>query len=88
MSDDIQRLEQKMDTLAEVVADIKVFGAINNQILKEHQKRSDMNEKAVQILTAELIPIKDHILIAQNFTKWIKILLGSGVLVEIARYFK
>lgn len=61
MQDEIRRLEDKLDRVAEDIVDIKVTMARNTQSLEEHMRRSLANEEAIDILKQEVKPIEEHV---------------------------
>lgn len=89
MSEDsrLERIENKIDKLSDGVADIHVTLAKQHAVLEEHQKRSMYNEKAVDLLSKEFKPVRDHVMYVQKLSGWAKILIGSGLLIEIIRLY-
>lgn len=54
LSDTLQRIEEKLDRVAEAQAR-------HAAILDEHQRRSLANEKIVELVRAEIDPLKKHV---------------------------
>jgi hypothetical protein len=61
MADKLDRIEDKLDRLSDKVSDIAGTVTDNTTILKEHQRRSVANEKAIDLMQKELDPIKKHV---------------------------
>lgn len=69
MSDDILRiiinkvdkLDNKIDNIADDIVHIKVTSAKQQESLNYHIKRSDLNEENIEILREEVKPIKKHV---------------------------
>lgn len=49
------RIEGKLDKVCEDMGEIKVILAAQHETLKEHHRRSEANEKSLQILNEERI---------------------------------
>jgi len=88
MSDDrLDRIEGKIDKINEAVCEVHVTLAKQQIILEEHQKRSLYNEKAVELLSKELKPLRDHVVMSQNTKDWVKVFIYSGLLIELIRLY-
>lgn len=55
--------------------------------LKQHMIRSDMNEKAINIIVQELKPIKEHVLIVKFVIKFLTWILGSSIVLLILQHY-
>jgi hypothetical protein len=67
----------KLDGLADDVAEIKVILAAQHITLEDHQRRSIANERATDLLTAEVKPIKQHIAVFTGVLKGFGVLAGA-----------
>lgn len=85
MSDDIlrlihekvEKLDNKIDTIGSDLVDIKIISARHDENLKLHMRRSDLAEEGINLLKAELLPIKKHVHSIQTIVKFI--MMGSSV---------
>lgn len=68
MSDDIFRVEGKVDKIAEDITDIKVIMAKNTHSLEEHMRRTALLEQQVQRLDEDIEPIKIHVAVVSKIT--------------------
>lgn len=57
----IEKVLEKLDKIAEDIAEIKVMDAIQNEQLREHMRRSDLLEKRVEQVDAKVEPIEAHV---------------------------
>lgn len=56
-----ERIIKTQDIIAKDISDMKVTQGVQQEILKEHVRRSDLNEKAIDVLKNELRPIQKHV---------------------------
>lgn len=79
----LDRLEDKIDTVTEQLASIDKTLVANTIILEEHQRRSLANEKAVELLESQVLPITKHVHVVNILAKAALALFCSslGVLV-------
>jgi hypothetical protein len=75
----LERLEDKLDSVAEQLSAIDKTLITNTVILEEHQRRSLANEKAVQLLEAQVLPISQHVHTMSVFGKIVLAIISSGV---------
>lgn len=54
----MERIHDKLDEISKDITEIKVTMAVNTEQLAEHMKRSEANEKAVEILKTEIVATK------------------------------
>lgn len=57
----LDRLEEKLDSVGDQLASIDKTLVANTVILEEHQRRSLANEKAVELLESQILPIAKHV---------------------------
>jgi hypothetical protein len=57
MPSDITRIEAKLDKVIDTQAEHSATLRVQAQQLKEHMRRSDLNEEAVKILRSEVKPV-------------------------------
>lgn len=80
MEEKFNRLEEKLDKVAEDIVDIKVTLARNTASLDEHMRRTLATEESLDILKSEIKPIEDHVvyvnILAKHTVLYIKILGG------------
>ena len=55
------KIEIKLDNLSENITEIKLQGASNSTILSEHIRRSEANEKQVELLGTIVQQNKEHL---------------------------
>lgn len=65
----LDRLEEKLDNVTEQLVSIDKTLVANTVILEEHQRRSLANEKAVQLLEAQILPISKHVHVVNILSK-------------------
>lgn len=61
MDNKLNKIDERLDKLTESVHSIDKTLARQEENLKEHMRRSEANEKAVELLSIELKPIKTHV---------------------------
>lgn len=59
--DNYERLEQKLDKVVEDISKINITLVAQHHSLKDHMRRSEANEKAIEIIKEELIPVQKHV---------------------------
>ena len=59
--DQVDKLEKKLEKMYEELAKINITLVSQHHTLKEHMKRSEANEKAIEIIKNELIPVQQHV---------------------------
>lgn len=65
----LDRLEEKLDNVSDQLANIDKTLVANTVILEEHQRRSLANEKAVELLEAQILPISKHVHVVNIISK-------------------
>jgi hypothetical protein len=65
----LDKLEEKLDTMSEQLASIDKTLVANTIILEEHQRRSLANEKAVELLESQVLPISKHVYVVSILAK-------------------
>lgn len=65
----LDRLEEKLDSVSDQLASIDKTLVANTVILEEHQRRSLANEKAVELLEAQVLPISKHVYLVNILAK-------------------
>lgn len=83
MSD--QRIENKIDLIVEKISAIDVTLASQNEVLKDHTRRSLANEEAVKVLGSELKPVLSHVAIVDFIGKVCALILGSDILYGLVK---
>lgn len=81
------KIDMKLDKISDHLSEIDISLVEQNAILKEHQRRSMANEKMVELLAAELKPIKKRITMAEGVIKFLGILMLLGGLYEFLKKF-
>lgn len=76
MEETVNKLENKLDLLDTRLDKITIILVKQEQNLKLHMKRSELNEEAVRILKEEVKPIQEHVL-KINFLMKIFAVVGS-----------
>lgn len=61
ISDKVDKLDSKIDTIISDITEIKVTSARHEVNLQMHMKRSDAAETGINMLKDELVPIKKHV---------------------------
>lgn len=83
----LERLEHKLDTVSDQLSNIDKILVTNTMILEEHQRRSLANEKAVELLEAQILPISQHVHLMSVFGKIALAIISSGVGVFLIQKF-
>lgn len=65
----LDRLEEKLDSVSQQLANIDKTLVANTIILEEHQRRSLANEKAVELLESQVLPISKHVYVVGILSK-------------------
>jgi hypothetical protein len=73
------KLESKIDAVAEQLASIDKTLVANTVILEEHQRRSLANEEAVRLLESQVLPIAKHVHVVSIFGKIFLALASSSL---------
>jgi hypothetical protein len=74
-----EKLEDKLDTVSEQLNSIDKTLTANTIILEEHQRRSLANEKAVELLQKQVLPIAKHVHVMSVFGKIALAILSSSL---------
>ena len=84
-----QRNDEKLDLIIQKISSIDVTLASQNEVLKDHTRRSLANEESVKLLSNELKPVLSHVAIVDFIGKVCVLILGSDLLYEVVkRLFK
>ena len=59
--DKVDKLDNKIDIIAEDIVTLKVTSVKHNETLVYHVKRSDLNEANIELLRKEVEPLKAHV---------------------------
>ena len=92
MSDEkLSKIEDKIDQVKEHIASIDITLAGQHESLKAHMRRSDLLERHLEMVQAEIKPIERHVTMVNGALKLLgltSIIVGciAGVL-EIIKYF-
>jgi len=65
----IEKIIAKHDRLEEILSDIRLILARQEEQLKEHMRRTLAAEKRLDHLTDRVLPIEQHIIFIQRFLK-------------------
>jgi chromosome segregation ATPase len=84
----LERIESKVERLDGRLDSVDVKMAEYNAHLGEHMRRSEANEKAVEILATEFKPVQQHVSLMQSALKFAGWLLGSGSIIAIIELFR
>jgi len=74
----LDSIDSKIDKLDSRTDSIDVTLAKQHVSLEDHKRRSEANEKAVEILKEEVKPIVSHVYLMGVFGKIALVILGSG----------
>ena len=77
----LERVEQKIDVVVNTQRDMLVVLTDQHATLREHMKRSALNEEAVQILRGEIKPIQKHVDMVGGVFKFIGVLALAATIV-------
>ena len=77
------RIEEKIDKLDSRLDKVDVTLALQHASLEDHKRRSEANEKAVEILKDEVKPIVSHVYLMGVLGKVFLVILGSGAIGKI-----
>lgn len=61
MQDDLNRMETKVDKIVEDISIIKITLVEQHLSLKEHMRRSEANEAAIQTVADQVKPIQQNL---------------------------
>ena len=70
------RLENKLDRLDQRLDDVQITLTKNTDTLIVHEKRSDINEKNLDLLRQEFIPVKSHVTFVNHAFKLFSVVLS------------
>ena len=81
-------MSQEFEDLKNLIHDVDKKLAIQNEILREHMRRTEIAEEGIKILHNDLAPLKKHVAHVEGGLK----LLGGlatavGILTAIAKLF-
>lgn len=76
LKEDIQEVKLQVTSLDSKVDELVKISIMQEVNLKEHMRRTDLNEERIDIITDELKPIRDHV-IKVNFIFKIGIAVGG-----------
>lgn len=75
LHDDVKELKERVSSIESSINNIDKTLAINTESLKEHMRRSDLNEEAIDLLRKEVKPIEDHVIKVNFIVKIISFLI-------------
>jgi hypothetical protein len=75
----LERLEDKIDSVADQLSSIDKTLVANTVILEEHQRRSLANEEAVKLLESQILPIAKHVHVMSIFGKITLAIISSSL---------
>lgn len=75
---DTSRIELKLDAIESRLGSIDKTLAVNTEQLTEHMRRSLANEKAVDAIVKDLLPIKLHVSNIKFLMRLVGWAVGSG----------
>lgn len=58
MSDSDERIFIKLDAISKDISEMKTTQVVQQEILREHTRRSELNEEAVKLLKEDIKPLK------------------------------
>lgn len=89
MSDDkrFDKIDVKLDSIADHLSEIDISLTEQNMILKEHQRRSLANEKIAATLSSELKPVLMYVEVIKILFKVGVALASCGVILKLAAWF-
>jgi hypothetical protein len=79
----LDKIENKIDKLDTRVDAVDVTLGKQHVSLEDHKRRSEANEKAVEILKNEIKPVVSHVYLMGVLGKIALVILGSGVLTKL-----
>lgn len=80
MKDYFDNLNNRLDEVQSVLADIRVDLARNTRSLEEHMRRTEALESAVDVIRAEARPVQTHVAVVGALGK---VLAAGGTVVAI-----
>lgn len=81
MKDELKKIEVKVDKIEEHLSKIDITLAKQHEQLREHIRRTELNETAVERITETLIPINKHVNMLEGALKFLGILsIIAGIL--------
>jgi hypothetical protein len=84
MSDDIKRIEFKLDRIDERINNIDVTLATHVEILKKQAEVLEIHVKRTDLLEKSIEPIKKHVSMTEGILKFISMLGVVAAIVEAA----
>jgi len=89
LNDNVKELKEKVSNIETSINNIDKTLAINTESLKEHMRRSELNEEALELMRREMKPIEDHVIKVNFITKIISFLVPfAGAMYYIIRLIK
>ncbi len=76
--DKVDKLDTKIDGIAEDIVTLKLTATKHNETLVYHVKRSDLNEANIELLRKEVEPIKAHVHQVNGILKFLGIFATVG----------
>lgn len=87
MDKQLDRIESRLDQVADNVSSINVTLAAQHQSLVDHMRRTELAEKAIELNRQELRAVEAHISRVEGIAKFLTSLVAvAGVVVAILRY--
>jgi hypothetical protein len=95
VQDQLNKIESKVDKVVDSINEINITLAKQHVTLQEHMKRSEANEKAVEILATELkeiknediAPIAGHVIKVELITKIVVWLIGLAATAALGHHY-
>lgn len=84
----LSSMGHSMRDQAKSLQEISIVLAKQEENLKEHMRRSELNEKAVELLTSQLHPVRAHVEQVRGAGKLILILSLAATVVAALAMFK
>lgn len=81
MKDKLDKVEEKLDKIEERLSSIDITLAKQEVNLREHMRRTQLNEEAIDHITEALVPINKHVNMLEGVLKFFGLI---SVLVGIA----
>jgi len=78
----LDKIDTKLDRIDMRVDNLDVTSVKQQAILEEHHKRSLANEKAVELLSTEFIPVKEHVIKVNFMIKVVMWVIASAGAIE------
>lgn len=88
MNTKLDKIDNKIDKIEEHLGRIDVTLGKQHEQLREHIRRTELNETAIEKITETLIPINKHVNMLEGGLKFIGILsLVAGIILTIFQLF-